>query len=127
MNSTVLIYDGDCAFCTKSVQWGYQHLDFFPESVPYQEIKPSDFKLTQEQVTTKVWLHVDSTNLGGHRAVSWLLRSQPRFYWKILGWLLIFPLFSPIAALGYSLVARYRHKLPGATNACRMDSKGSRD
>jgi predicted DCC family thiol-disulfide oxidoreductase YuxK len=30
----------------------------------------------------------------------------------------------PLAAVVYGLVAKYRYKLPGGTNACRLPSSG---
>jgi hypothetical protein len=38
----------------------------------------------------------------------------------VLGWLLLTPPFSWAGAAGYPIVARYRHKLPGATAACAV-------
>ena len=37
-----------------------------------------------------------------------------------LGRLIDLPPVRPLAAVGYGLVARYRYKLPGGTDACRM-------
>jgi hypothetical protein len=51
----------------------------------------------------------------GHLAASALLRSQPRFSLRLLGWLIATPPLSWLAAGVYSLVARFRGSLPGAT------------
>jgi len=41
--------------------------------------------------------------------------------WRFLGHLLVTPPFSWVAAVGYALVARYRHLLPGGTPACALE------
>ena len=43
--------------------------------------------------------------------------------WRVAGHLLLVPPISWVAALVYALVARYRHKLPGGTVACRVDDR----
>jgi len=40
--------------------------------------------------------------------------------WEILGRVLLFPPISWISALGYRIIARYRHFLPGGTPACKL-------
>jgi predicted DCC family thiol-disulfide oxidoreductase YuxK len=38
-----------------------------------------------------------------------------------LGWLLLVPPVSWLAIPVYALVARYRYRMPGSTDACRID------
>jgi predicted DCC family thiol-disulfide oxidoreductase YuxK len=47
--------------------------------------------------------------------------------WSVLGRVMLIPPFSWLAAGVYRLVARYRYRLPGATDACRVpaDTKGA--
>ena len=61
---------------------------------------------------------------GGYLAVSVLLRHQPTLGWRFLGVLLDTVPFSLLADLGYRLIARFRHLLPGGTPACRVDREG---
>jgi hypothetical protein len=53
----------------------------------------------------------------GHRAIGWALRAC-RFPWPLVGALLLVPPLSWLAALGYALVVRLRHRLPGSVPAC---------
>ncbi len=119
-----MIYDGDCGFCTLSVNWGHNHFKYFPAATPSQGYQYSKHGLTKADVDASVWV-VDDKNYAGHRAVAWLLRHQPGFFWKIAGWVMIIPPFSILFRIGYRLVVLNRHRFPGSTNACKFDPKST--
>ena len=121
----VLVFDGDCGFCTTAVDWLARVLPAMPAVTPYQWADLEALGLTVEEAAERVWLVAadapgDLHQYGGHLAVSVLLRHQPRVAWRFLGILLDTPPFSILAAIGYGLIARYRYLLPGGTPACRM-------
>lgn len=116
----VLVYDGDCGFCSTAVRWLARNLPVMPDAEPHQWADLPALGLTPAQAAERVWLVDGTQRHGGHRAVSALLRHQPHAGWRFLGWMLVAPPFSPLAAAGYSLTARYRHLLPGGTPTCRM-------
>jgi len=118
--SATLVFDGDCGFCTTAVGWLERSLPVMPPTVPYQWADLEKLGLTLDEVRERVWLVTPDRLYGGHLAVSALLRKQPDLRWRFVGWLLVTPGFSQIAAVGYSLVARYRYLLPGGTPACRI-------
>ncbi len=91
-----------------------------PRAEPYQWIDLDSLGLTSAEASARVWLVTASHEYGGHLAVSALLRHQPGLGWRFLGWLIATPPFSLVAAAVYSLVARYRHVLPGGTPACAV-------
>ena len=123
---TVMIFDGDCGFCSACVRWGYRNLKRMPESIPFQVIDVATYGLTLEQVKSAVWLIEPSGKHNrGHLAVAALLALQPEFYWRFLAGLMRAPILSGLAALGYRLVVRFRHRLPGATEACAMPAKNA--
>lgn len=116
----MLLYDGDCGFCTSTVNWLAKTLPAFPEATPHQWVELDDYGMSKAEVSDRVWFITPTHQYGGHLAVSAMLRSQPSIPWRFLGWILITPPFSWAAAVGYALVARYRHRLPGGTPACKL-------
>jgi predicted DCC family thiol-disulfide oxidoreductase YuxK len=122
-NSTknaLLIFDGDCGFCTTSVRHLERTLPAMPASIPFQWADLDALGLSTDEAAARVWLVTESHQYGGHLAFSALLRHQPHPGLRFAGWLLATPPFSWAGALGYSLVARYRHLLPGGTPACAV-------
>lgn len=119
-SSTVLIFDGDCGFCTTAVNWLKRTLPAMPPTTPYQWAELASYGLTPSDGAAKVWMVVNGRTYGGHLAVSALLRHQPSLPWRFVGWLLCTPPYSFAADLGYRLVARYRYLLPGGTPACAV-------
>ncbi|MEI8057849.1 MAG: DCC1-like thiol-disulfide oxidoreductase family protein [Actinomycetes bacterium] len=128
----LLIFDGDCSFCTTSVRWLEAA---FPGSfavVPYQRTNLASLALTEQQCRDRIqWVAVPSApSLGrrdGARAVSALLRrgGQDRgglsgIAALTLGRIADVPPISLLSTGIYALVAANRHRLPGGTPACRM-------
>ena len=114
----MLVYDGDCAFCTRAVDIALRRMKVACRAVPWQQVDLAVLGLTQADVTDKVWwLEPDGTRVSGHRAVAAALRhGSPAF--RPIGRLLDADQVTPFAAAGYDLVARNRHRLPGGTAAC---------
>jgi len=116
----LLLFDGDCGFCTSSVNWLAENLPVAPFATPYQWADLDEYGLSTAEAAERVWYLTPTHHYGGHLAVAALLRSQPGFGWRFTGRLLITPPISWTAALGYALVARFRYLLPGGTPACRL-------
>lgn len=116
----VLIFDGDCAFCTLWVDRLHAILPSFPESTPWQWIDLDAYALTRDDVENAAWLVTETRQFAGHLALSAILRSQPTIGWRFLGHLIATEPFNSLSALGYRLIARYRHRLPGGTPACAV-------
>jgi len=116
----LLVFDGDCAFCTTWVNRGKDILPVFPASEPWQWLDLDELGLTRHDVTHYAWYLVGDRRFRGHAALSAVLRSQPSIGWRFLGHLVVTPPFSWAAALAYAFIARFRHRLPGGTPACAM-------
>lgn len=116
----LLVFDGDCAFCTTWVNRLENWLPYFPAVTPWQWIDLDAFGLTQRDVTDYAWVLTPRRQFAGHLAFSALLRMQPTAGWRFLGHLLATAPFSWIAAIGYSAIAANRHRLPGGTPACAL-------
>jgi predicted DCC family thiol-disulfide oxidoreductase YuxK len=121
----VLIYDGDCQFCQLSLDFGIKNLRIFPQYVAFQRIQPEDFGLTEKQVRSQIWLaHKTPTSaqaLGGHLAAGAILKLQPSWWLRVLGWLASTPPTSWAASLLYKVIAANRHRLPGGSRACKIE------
>jgi len=122
-----LIFDGDCGFCTTSANFAVARSKYPITAVPWQRANLSEFGLTSEMASSRVYVAVsgdgkpsDVSVFGGHEAFAKLFRIQPNMVAKFMGALMITPPISWIAAAGYVFVAKYRHKLPGGTPACKL-------
>jgi predicted DCC family thiol-disulfide oxidoreductase YuxK len=123
---SMVIYDGDCGFCTVSARWLQQRLRIPISVIPWQEIHDlGELELTQADVTSAAY-YVDPYGrvLRGHLAIARALL-QCRGAWPAVGVLLSVPPGRAIAAAAYRLVARYRGQLPGATAACGVPRRRS--
>ena len=116
-----LIFDGDCGFCTTSANFIVKESKPKITAVPYQWSELQEFGLTREQTEKKVYLHVAGKNYSGHKAVAKLLRMQPNIFQRAVGVVAIIPPFTWVGAGIYWLTAKYRHKLPGGTPACKLE------
>lgn len=118
----LLVFDGDCGFCTTSARaaerWlGLEHV------VPWQFLDLGEIGLTEEACSAAVqWIAVDGSVASAERAVIAALR-HARGVWAVLGTVLDLPGVRHLAGVAYRLVAKYRHRLPGGTAACRLPDR----
>lgn len=119
-STPVLIFDGDCGFCTSAVTWLSRTLPIMPAATPFQWSDLSQYGLNDADAAAKVWFVDGRHRYGGAAAVAAMLRRQPVALLRLLGWLGTVPPWSSLAEVAYRVVARYRYRLPGGTPACRM-------
>ena len=119
-NLPLLVFDGDCAFCTTWVNRLEKLLPSFPTATPWQWVDLDALGLTTDDVTHYAWYIAANHQYAGHLCFSALLRSQPSFALRFLGNLIATPPFSWVAALGYMFIAANRSRLPGGTPACAL-------
>ncbi|MDY7105799.1 MAG: DUF393 domain-containing protein [Actinomycetota bacterium] len=124
MGEPILVFDGDCGFCTASARWIERRLtDGGARVRPWQELDLAALGLTLDDVTEQAWWIADGEPpRGGHEAIASAL-SAARRGWPIAGRALTAPGVDRLAARGYRLVARNRHRLPGATAACAIGNE----
>jgi predicted DCC family thiol-disulfide oxidoreductase YuxK len=114
----VLVFDGDCAFCTSCARLLVR---IGPEAqvVAWQVADLDELGLTAAQAAEAVrWVGADGTVRSGHEALAATLSTAVGPVWRTFGRVLVLPGVSPLAAAGYRLIARNRHRLPGGTPAC---------
>jgi predicted DCC family thiol-disulfide oxidoreductase YuxK len=116
----LLIFDGDCAFCTTWVNRLERLLPTFPPTTPWQWIDLDRYALSRDDVDRYAWVITPGHQYAGHLAFSALLRMQPVAILRFFGHLLATPPFSFAAAFGYLIVAANRSRLPGGTPACAL-------
>ncbi|HEY6549645.1 MAG TPA: DUF393 domain-containing protein [Solirubrobacterales bacterium] len=118
----VLLYDGDCAFCTTCAH-ALERIGPDAEIVAWQLTELAELGITEEQAAAAVqWVQIDGTVRSGHEAIAATLNTAGRA-WKIVGRMVLLPGISSLAAKVYRLVADNRHRLPGGTPACRSSSR----
>ncbi|UNO38530.1 DUF393 domain-containing protein [Streptomyces sp. MST-110588] len=116
----VLVYDGDCGFCTTSVTFAEKRVRPRCEIVPWQFAELDALGVTQERAEYEVlWVTPAGTVYGGARAVAKLLMSAGGG-WAVLGAALSLPPVRWIAHAVYRAVADNREKMPGGTAACAL-------
>lgn len=122
----VLIFDGDCAFCSSSIRWAQRRVRHLPRAVPHQTFDDEaldELHLDRAACNAAVqFVDADGTVSSGERAVAAVLR-RAGGVWKLLGVLLGLPVVRSIAGLVYRWVARNRHRLPGGTPACGINDR----
>jgi predicted DCC family thiol-disulfide oxidoreductase YuxK len=121
----VLVYDGDCAFCTSSVRL-LEKIGAAAEMVAWQQTDLAALGLAEEEAVAAVqWVEIDSTIRSGHEAVAAALGDIGGI-WALAGRALLLPGVSPAAGGAYRLIAANRHRLPGGTPACAVDLQETR-
>ena len=121
--SGLLIFDGDCGFCTTAASWIQRRWTNDGASLtPWQFMSDEELlkiNLSREDVSRRVYWHDDSGVYGGERAIARALMAAS-FPWRPLGYVIDLWPVRPVARLVYVVVARYRHRLPGGTPACQV-------
>lgn len=113
----VLVYDGDCAFCTTCARL-LERIGPDAEIVAWQLTDLAALGITEQQAAAAVqWVQVDGSARSGHEAIAATLNSAGRI-WRIIGRTILLPGISSLAAKAYRLVADNRYRLPGSTPAC---------
>ena len=116
----MLIFDGDCAFCTSCAAWGKRLIARLPATQPYQFADLAALGLTAEQCNLAVQ-YVDSHRRvhSGEDAVRAALLAAGKGWW-LLGVFLGLPGIHWLSGVAYRWVARNRHRLPSGTAACAL-------
>lgn len=120
----VLVYDGDCGFCTTCVHL-LERIGPDAGIVAWQLTDLAELGITEGQAADAVQLvQIDGTVRSGHEAIAAVLGTAGRI-WRIAGRALLLPGVSWIAARAYRLIADNRYRLPGGTPACAVTAKDS--
>jgi predicted DCC family thiol-disulfide oxidoreductase YuxK len=122
----VLLYDGDCAFCTNCAHV-LERIGPDADVVPWQLSDLGELGVTEAQAVDAVqWVEADGTVRSGHEAIAAVLK-RAGWIWRLAGSVLILPGISWIVAKAYRLIARNRYRLPGGTPACAVSPERRRE
>jgi predicted DCC family thiol-disulfide oxidoreductase YuxK len=117
----MLVFDGDCAFCTSSAHWIQARLPESIDVVPWQRLDLDALHMNEDDVTTAAyWVDPDGTRHRGHRGIAHALMASTSAAWCTVGRIMLVPPISWIGAVAYSVIAKNRHRMPGATPACAI-------
>ncbi|KAA5833672.1 DUF393 domain-containing protein [Saccharopolyspora hirsuta] len=115
----VLIYDGDCGFCTRSARLA-ERLPVRMRVQTWQEADLAAYRTTADRARHEVlWVAPSGRVFGGAAAVAELLKTC-RPPWPVAGAVLSAPVVRTLAEWVYRWVAENRYRLPGGTPACRL-------
>ena len=121
-SAPMLIYDGDCSFCTSSANWVAARWRGRAKAIAWQTLAADELAalaFTPDDVRSAAWWIDDTGRRSrGHLAIAHAL-SAGTGWPAAVGRVLLVPPFRWIAAGVYPLIARWRHRLPGGTPACR--------
>ncbi len=116
----VIVFDGDCAFCTSSVAFLRARVRPDADIVPWQWAELDALGLTEQECRRAVqWVAADGTVSAGGRAVTAILLAGDRG-WPVLGRLAGLRGARRLVDRAYDVVAANRSRLPGGTPACRL-------
>ncbi|HKT82550.1 MAG TPA: DCC1-like thiol-disulfide oxidoreductase family protein [Solirubrobacterales bacterium] len=115
---SVLLYDGDCAFCSSCARLVERRTRPLATVIPFQRADLDELGVSEARAAGALqWVAADGTVRSGHEAAAAMLGAAGR-PWRLLGRLLLLPGVSRLAAAAYALVAANRRHLPGGTPAC---------
>ena len=120
----LLVFDGDCGFCTRSARWIQRKL---PDGVgvePWQALDLDELGLTVDDVTGAAWWLSPGQPrpARGHEAIGRALVAANGF-WGAMGELIVRRPGSWLARPVYAVIARNRHRMPGGAPACQTTAK----
>ncbi len=115
----VLIFDGDCAFCSSSARLLRKMTRHKIPIEPYQKLDLESLGLTSELTSKAVYFASGTTRYVAAAAIAQAL-IESKTIWALAGWFLKLPVIRNIAKPIYYLVAANRHRLPGGTPECQL-------
>jgi predicted DCC family thiol-disulfide oxidoreductase YuxK len=123
VHQPTLVFDGDCAFCTRAAGFARRLLPERCVVVAWQMADLSSFGVTTARAQREVlWVFPSGRVVGGARAVAETLRAAGT-PWALAGLILLVPPISWLAQALYRLVAANRMRLPGGTAACAVPTR----
>lgn len=116
----LLIFDGDCGFCTASVHVIERFIRPNCQIAPWQHTDIATFGISEAECTEAVqFVDADARVTSGSRAVMAMLKVAPQ-PWPLVGAIGDLPGIAFVADKAYRWIAKNRYRLPGSTPACAV-------
>lgn len=117
---SILLFDGDCAFCTRAAGFITSRIRPTTEVHAWQTVDLDSLGVTPEQCSTAVqWVGDSGESRSGAAAITAMLR-EAGGAWSAMGALGELPGVRSLASGTYRVIASNRHRLPGGTAACEL-------
>jgi len=121
----ILIFDGDCGFCTMSVDFMKRWIRPRAQILAWQFADLDVLGLTEVECAEAVqWVPTSGDHSSGAAAVANALRASP-VPWPVVGVVMAAPLVRVVADRVYKLIAKNRYRLPGSTPACKVAAQAA--
>lgn len=116
----ILIYDGDCAFCSSTVRVLEKRIRRHPPCEPWQWLDLDDYGVSREQCERAVQFIDDRGRVhSAERGIAHVLIHGGKG-WAILGRAMLVPGFVHVAGAVYRWISKNRHRMPGGTTQCSL-------
>jgi predicted DCC family thiol-disulfide oxidoreductase YuxK len=117
----VLLFDGDCAFCSSAARWLQRRVATPTRLVAWQLTDIEALGATEAEVDEAVvMVGVDLLRTHGPEAIASLLRTSTSGAWRGVGAVLSLRPVLAVAWPVYRLIGRNRHRMPGGTPQCSL-------
>ena len=118
----LLIFDGDCGFCSRCARFVARRMPTDAEVKPWQRVNLAAYGVSPDRTRHElVWVGADREVAGGVQAIARLLLDCGGV-WAVPGAALRVPPFRWIGHGLYRLVANNRDHMPGSTATCKVPS-----
>jgi predicted DCC family thiol-disulfide oxidoreductase YuxK len=114
----ICIYDGDCGFCSRCVDWASRRSEV--KFVPFQRTDLATYGVTEEAAAEAVHFVGDDGRVVRGAAAVAAVFSTCGGGWPLVGKAMRLPGIRGLAEIVYRLIARNRYRLPGPA-ACSID------
>ena len=116
----VLIYDGDCAFCSSSVRFIERRIRRHPSCQPWQWLDLGAYGVTREECELAVqFVDAEARVHSAERGIARILIHGGKG-WALIGRVMLVPGIRHIAGIVYRWISKNRHRMPGGTPQCSL-------
>jgi predicted DCC family thiol-disulfide oxidoreductase YuxK len=119
MDTALMIFDGDCAFCSSSARVLRKMTKGRIPIEPYQRLDLDKYGLAPELTSKAVYYCSGTATFVAAEAIARFLIDS-KTIWAAAGRLLLVPGIRWLARIVYYWVARNRYRLPGGTPECQI-------